>query len=93
MLRRVHVHQAVAEVRGKPVFSTPKSHERRSVPFPAFLADELAALVVGKRRDDLVFTNALGGVLRVSKWATACTGIGCAAAGADRAGLPCRDNR
>ena len=37
--RRVHVHQAVAEVRGKLVFSTPKSYERRSVPFPAFLAD------------------------------------------------------
>jgi hypothetical protein len=30
------------------VWSTPKTHERRSVPFPAALADELAALMVGK---------------------------------------------
>lgn len=50
------------------VWSTPKSHERRSVPFPTFLADELAALMAGKSRDDLVFTAPQGGVLRVSHW-------------------------
>lgn len=66
--RRVHIHQAVTEVRGKLVFSTPKSHERRSVPFPAFMADELAALMVGKGRDDLVFTSPEGSMLRVSTW-------------------------
>jgi hypothetical protein len=38
------------------------------VPFPAFLANELAALMVDKDRDDLVFTAADGGVLRVSSW-------------------------
>ena len=54
--RRVHIRQAVAEVRGRLVWSTPKSHEQRSVPFPAFLANELAALMVGKNRDDLIFT-------------------------------------
>ena len=31
-----------------------------------FLTDELAALMVGKGRDDLVFTSPDGGVLRVS---------------------------
>ena len=66
--RRVHIRQAVAEVRGRLVWSTPKSHEKRSVPFPAFLADEMAALMVGKSRDDLVFTAPEGGVLRVSTW-------------------------
>ena len=66
--RRANVHRAVAEVRGEVVWSTPKSHERRSVPFPAFLADELAALMAGKSRDDLVFTAPEGGVLRVSHW-------------------------
>lgn len=66
--RRVHVHQAVAEVGGKVVWSTPKSHERRSVPFPRFLVDELAGLMRGKGRDDLVFTAPAGGVLRVSTW-------------------------
>jgi integrase len=66
--RRVNIHQAVAEVGGRLVWSTPKSHERRSVPFPAFLAEPLAALMVGKQREDLVFTSPEGSVLRVSTW-------------------------
>jgi integrase len=66
--RRVHIRQAVAEVRGRLVWSTPKSHEQRSVPFPAFLANELAALMIGKDRGDLVFTAPEGGVLRISGW-------------------------
>ena len=36
------------------------------MPFPVFLTDELAALMVGKGPDDLVFTSPDGGVLRVS---------------------------
>ena len=50
--RRVNVHRAVAEVGGKVSWSSPKSHERRSVPFPKFLADEVAALMAGKRREE-----------------------------------------
>ena len=38
------------------------------MPFPAGLADELAALMVGKGRDDLVFGDQRGGVLRNSNW-------------------------
>ena len=38
------------------------------MPFPAVLADELAALMVGKGRDELVFTDMRGGVLRNSNW-------------------------
>jgi len=38
------------------------------VPFPETLADELAALMVGKDRDALVFTDQRGGVLRNSNW-------------------------
>ena len=34
---------------------TPKSHEARSVPFPAFLAEPLAKQCEGKSRDQLVF--------------------------------------
>jgi integrase len=64
--RRVNIRQAVAEVGGKVMWSSPKSHERRSVPFPKFLADDLAVLMVGKARDELVFTGPAGGVLRVS---------------------------
>jgi len=64
--RRVNVQRAVAEVQGRLVWSTPKSHERRSVPFPRFLCDEMAASMVGKSRDDLVFTARNDGVLRLS---------------------------
>jgi integrase len=65
--RRVNVSRSVTESGGL-VWSTPKTWERRSVPFPAALCEELAALMVGKRRDDLVFTDQRGGVLRNSNW-------------------------
>jgi integrase len=65
--RRVNVSRSVTESGGL-VWGTPKTWERRSVPFPAVLADELGALMVGKTRDDLVFTNQCGGVLRNSNW-------------------------
>jgi integrase len=61
--RRVNVSRSVTEA-GRLIWRTPKTGERRSVPFPAVLADELAALMVGKGRDDLLFTNTRGGVLR-----------------------------
>jgi integrase len=64
--RRVNITEAVAEVKGHVVWDTPKGHERRSVPFPAFLAEPLATLMVGKSRDDLVFAGEKGAVLRVS---------------------------
>ena len=65
--RRVNVSRSVTESGGL-VWSTPKTHERRSVPFPAALADELSALMVGKGRDELVFADLRGGVLRNSNW-------------------------
>ncbi len=65
--RRVNVPRSVTEFNG-PVWSTPKSSECRSVPFPAALAAELSALMVGKCRDDLVFVIPRGGVLRVSNY-------------------------
>jgi len=45
--RRVHIRRSVTEAKGRLVWSTPKNHERRSVPFPAFVVDELAARMVG----------------------------------------------
>jgi integrase len=65
--RRVNVSRSVTESGGL-VWSTPKTWERRSVPFPAVLADELAALMAGKGREELVFTDLRGGVLRNSNW-------------------------
>ena len=38
------------------------------MPFPAALADELAALMAGKNRDALVFADLRGGVLPNSNW-------------------------
>lgn len=64
--RRIDIRRAVAEVRGEMIYSTPKTHERRSVPYPPFLDEELAALCAGKGRDDIVFAGPKGGVQRVS---------------------------
>ena len=63
--RRVNVSRSVTESGGL-VWTPGKTHERRSVPFPAVLADELSALMVGKGREALVFTDMRGGVLRNS---------------------------
>ncbi len=64
--RRIDVRRAVAEVRGDLVYSTPKNHERRSVPYPPFLDDAIATECADKARDDLIFTGPKGGALRVS---------------------------
>lgn len=65
--RRVNVSRSVTESGGLQ-WNAPKTHERRSVPFPAVLSDELSTLMVGKDRDALVFTDLRGGVLRNSNW-------------------------
>ncbi|PXW25241.1 UNVERIFIED_CONTAM: site-specific recombinase XerC [Williamsia faeni] len=65
--RRVDINRAVTEANGL-VWGNPKDHERRSVPFPAALIDDLEALMAHKGRDDLVFTNSRGGLLRVSNY-------------------------
>jgi integrase len=61
--RRVNVSRSVTEA-GRLIWRAPKTGERRSVPFPAVLAAELAVLMVGKSREDLLFTNTRGDVLR-----------------------------
>ncbi|SHU44869.1 phage integrase [Mycobacteroides abscessus subsp. abscessus] len=68
--RRVNIRQSVTEVSGKLVWSTPKNHERRSVPFPKFLTEDLAARMEGKGREDLVFAAPAGGVLRIATFRT-----------------------
>jgi integrase len=64
--RRATLSEAVAEVAGRMVFSTPKTHQSWTVPIPRFLIDELAALAVGKGPQDLVFIGVKGAVLRLS---------------------------
>jgi len=62
--RRLAIDEATSEVGGHVIFGTPKSHKRRSVPFPQFLTDPLRAATAGKVAVDLVFTAPEGGVLR-----------------------------
>jgi integrase len=62
--RRIRVTRAMAEVRGKAVIGTPKDHERRDVPIPAFLVDDLAELVAGRSPGELVFPSPKGSILR-----------------------------
>ena len=62
--RRIDVDAAVSEPRGVLVWGTPKTHERRSVPFPALLDAVLAERCASKGREELVFTGGDGGVLR-----------------------------
>ncbi|MBB1057845.1 site-specific integrase [Dietzia sp. B19] len=64
---RVNVSRSVAEVKGKQVFSTPKTGERRSVPVPRFLVERMARECEGKTRDQLIFGG--GEVpVRISTW-------------------------
>jgi integrase len=66
MRRRIHVTESVTEVDGGQLdWGLPKDHERRWVPVPRVLVDELAEHVAGKAPDDLVFTSPRGAVLRV----------------------------
>ncbi|ATL70596.1 tyrosine-type recombinase/integrase [Nocardia terpenica] len=66
--RRVNITEAVSEVKGELVWGNVKTHERRSVPFPKFLAESLARQMEGKGREDLVFPGESGAVLRVSNY-------------------------
>lgn len=64
MRRRVHVRQAMVELRGQVVIGTPKDHEQRAVPLPAFLIEPLTTLLAGKAPDDLAFTSPEGAIMR-----------------------------
>ena len=65
MRRRLDIAESVTEVNGEATFGDPKTHQRRSVPLPRFLLDQVTALVAGKGPHDLVFTAREGGVLRL----------------------------
>lgn len=69
--RRAAIVEAVAFVKGKPVFGTTKGHERREVPLPRFLAEELRAHVERLGKDDLVFRGKRGAIAQAAKFQTA----------------------
>ncbi len=62
--RRMNVTVNAVEVGDQIEVGTPKTHERRSVPFPAGLAVPLARLCEGKTPDQLVFADRFGGHMR-----------------------------
>ncbi|HEY4605903.1 MAG TPA: tyrosine-type recombinase/integrase [Blastococcus sp.] len=68
MRRRLEVAESVTEIQGRAVFGTPKTHHRRSVPFPRSLLEPLTALVAGRLPDELLFTGPGGGMLRVGNF-------------------------
>jgi integrase len=53
--RRLLVEENAVTVGSRIHVGTPKTHERRSVPFPKFLSEPLARACEGKGRDELVF--------------------------------------
>jgi integrase len=65
MRRRLDIAEAVTEINGgRLVWGTPKSHARRSVPVPRFLAGELAVHIAGRDATDLVFSTGNGQPMR-----------------------------
>jgi integrase len=65
MRRRATIAEAVAEVHGKTIFSSPKNHQSRRVSIPRFMIDDLSALAAGRAPDAFVFIAPQGGVLRL----------------------------
>ena len=63
--RRIRITASVTEVNGHLVWGTPKTHARRTVPLPRFLAAELVPLVHGRDGDAVLFRSPQGAVLRV----------------------------
>ena len=65
--RRARVERAAVEVGGSVMVGTPKTNQARTVTFPGFLADDLAALI-GTLDGDLLFPDERGGLLRNTNW-------------------------
>lgn len=63
--RRLTVERSVTEVNGHLEWGAPKDHQRRSVPFPAFLTDALTTASARRADHDPLFVSTGGGVLRV----------------------------
>ena len=55
--RRLHVEENAVLVKWEIHVGTPKTHERRSVPYPPFLAPMITEACEGKGPDDLLFGN------------------------------------
>lgn len=63
--RRLTIEESVTEVNGRLVWSAPKDHQRRSVPYPAFLDADISQRMEGKGSGDLLFATDSGTSVRV----------------------------
>lgn len=62
--RRLMVVENAVYANGSILVGTPKTHERRSVPYPKFLTAPIAEACEGRGRDDIVFDDGRGGYQR-----------------------------
>ncbi|AKV86546.1 MULTISPECIES: tyrosine-type recombinase/integrase [Microbacterium] len=62
--RRLNISSNAVIVNGHVIVGTPKTHERRTVVYPAFLDAAMARAITHKRPDELIFPAASGGYLR-----------------------------
>lgn len=65
---RVRVVSSATEAYGRLQFGPPKTYQRRSVPLPGALVDELTTHLAGQAADAFVFTSSRGGPLRHSNF-------------------------
>lgn len=66
--RRVEVRASASEAYGQLQFVDTKTYERRTVPIPASLIDDLRALVAHRTPDDFVWLSPQGGPFRYGNW-------------------------
>ncbi|MGD9795247.1 MAG: tyrosine-type recombinase/integrase [Acidimicrobiia bacterium] len=66
--RRVYVHQSASEAYGQLQIVATKTYERRSVPIPKSLIDDLARNIAGLGQDEFVWQSPQGGPFRYSNW-------------------------
>jgi integrase len=57
---RLSIEENAVLTGGKVIVGTPKTHKRRSVPFPKLLEPALRAQLAGKGEEDLAFSSTLG---------------------------------
>lgn len=63
--RRFAIEESVTEVNGQLVWSAPKDHQRRSVPYPDFLSAAISTRMAGKSPEDPLFPAPKGGFMRI----------------------------
>lgn len=93
--RRIEIVESISELSGQLSFGTPKTHRRRTIHIPGFVAELIGQQLQGVPNDPnaLVFTAPKGGPLRYSNMRKTIWDPARATAGADTADLTPHDLR